>query len=136
MKEAKSTPGGSEAPTPSGATIDPHPMQRVPTGVPGLDGLLEGGLLQGGIYMVLGAPGAGKTMLGNQVCYNHVADGGRALYVTLVAESHSRMLAHMRSLRFFQPDAVGDALYYISGYGVFDKEGLPGLLKMLRRLVL
>jgi circadian clock protein KaiC len=130
MTAAKTTAGASEASNQS------QPIPRVPTGVPGLDVVLKGGLLHGGIYMILGAPGAGKTMLGNQICYNHVATGGRALYVTLIAESHARMLAHLRPLSFFRPDAVGGALYYISGYGVFDKEGLPGLLKMLRRLVL
>jgi circadian clock protein KaiC len=112
------------------------PIVRVPTYVPGLDEILCGGLLKGGIYMLSGPPGAGKTILGNQIAYNHVARGGRALYVTLVAESHSRMIAHLRSLDYFNPEAVGEALYYISAYGVFEKEGLSGLLKMLRRLVL
>ncbi len=38
--------------------------------------------------MVTGGPGAGKTILGNQFCFSHVARGEHAVYVTLLAESH------------------------------------------------
>ena len=49
----------------------------------GLDRILEGGLLVAGVYIVQGPPGAGKTILANQTCFNHAATGGHAVYVTL-----------------------------------------------------
>lgn len=67
------------------------PMERLPSGIPGLDTILHGGFLCGGIYIIQGTPGAGKTILANQICYHHAAAGYRALYVTLLAESHARM---------------------------------------------
>ena len=76
------------------------------SGVEGLDTVLQGGFLAGGIYIIQGEPGTGKTILGNQICFNHVARGGKALYVTLLAESHSRMLLHLQSLQFFAPAAI------------------------------
>ena len=79
---------------------DPPTLERVPTGVAGLDTVLRGGLLRGGIFIVQGSPGAGKTILGNQICFNHIAEGGRALYVTLLAENHTRMLLHIGQLAF------------------------------------
>ena len=36
---------------------------RIPTGVPGLDEVLFGGLVRGGFYLLQGDPGAGKTTL-------------------------------------------------------------------------
>ena len=39
------------------------PPERVRTGISGLDFILEGGLLQAGVYIVQGPPGAGKTIL-------------------------------------------------------------------------
>ncbi|HEX8539317.1 MAG TPA: ATPase domain-containing protein, partial [Cystobacter sp.] len=42
-----------------------EPVRRVVTGSPGLDALLNGGWVHGGTYMVSGAPGTGKTVLGN-----------------------------------------------------------------------
>lgn len=106
---------------------------RIPTGVPGLDPILKGGLLQGGIYIITGQPGAGKTILANQICFHHVAAGGRALFVTLLAETHERMLDHLAELTFFDPAPIGNQLYYISGFEIMEQTGLPGLIQLLRR---
>ena len=109
----------------------PRASARVPTGVPGLDVLLRGGLLRGGVYLVEGAPGTGKTILGNQLAFAHVAAGGRAVYVTLLTEAHSRMLGHQRAFAFYDEAAVGDALVYFSGAPALEAGGLPGLLALL-----
>jgi circadian clock protein KaiC len=117
-------------------TDDNHtPIERNPTGVAGLDEILGGGLFVGGVYLVAGRPGSGKTMLANQVAFAHVTTGGRALYVTLLAESHARMLVLMEPMSFFRPEAVGDSLQYISGYHILETEKLAGLLRMLRSSV-
>ena len=58
-------------------------LARVSTGVRGLDMIMQGGLLRGGLYIVSGSPGSGKTTLGNQFCFANVKSGGTALYVTL-----------------------------------------------------
>jgi circadian clock protein KaiC len=110
-------------------------LVRVPTGISGLDQILQGGLLRGGSYLIVGQPGAGKTMLCNQICFHHVANGGRALYVTVLAESHTRLLAHLRTLTFFDPEPVARTLQYLSGYSVVEQSGLRGLLELLRREV-
>ena len=107
----------------------------VPTGVAGLDLVLRGGLPQGGIYLVAGQPGAGKTILGNQMAFHHVQTGGRAVFVTLLAETQARMLSHMRGLAFFDATVVADSLYYISGYKALEDGGLHGLLDLLRRVI-
>ena len=108
-------------------------LARMPTGIAGLDVILKGGFLRGGIYIIQGPPGAGKTILGNQVCYDHVAAGGRALYVTLLAENHDRMLMHMGELQFFDRDEITRSLEYISAFRILEEEGLKGLLTLIRR---
>jgi circadian clock protein KaiC len=110
-------------------------LERVPTGVSGLDTILRGGFLRGGIFIVQGSPGAGKTILGNQICFHHVAKGGRALYVTLLAENHARMLLHIGQLGFFEEAIIPDRLYYISAFRVLAREGLSAVLNLLRREV-
>ncbi len=109
----------------------PPALPRIPTGIPGLDIALGGGLLRGGLYLVEGQPGAGKTILGNQLAFAHIAAGGRAVYVTLLTEAHSRMIGHLRPLTFYDEAAVGDALVYLSGTGALDEGGLPALLTLL-----
>jgi circadian clock protein KaiC len=108
---------------------------RVSTGVPGLDSVLGGGLVPSGVYIVVGEPGAGKTLLANQLCYHQARAGARCLYVTLLAESHARMLANMRDMAFFDPALLPEGVYYVSGFRTLEEQGLPGLLELLRREV-
>jgi circadian clock protein KaiC len=108
-------------------------MMRVPTGIAGLDEILRGGLLQGGVYIVQGPPGTGKTVLGNEVCFRHAAGGGRAAYVTLLAEMQTRMLQHLRSMAFFNEALIPEALYYISAFHTLESAGLKALIDVLRR---
>lgn len=108
-------------------------MERMATGVPGLDTLLHGGVFKGGIYMIQGAPGAGKTILANQLCFAHAKAGGKALYVTLLAESHSRLIGHLRSFPFFDDAVVPSRVTYLSAFKTLEDNGLSGLLETLRR---
>jgi circadian clock protein KaiC len=114
---------------------EPGPLDRRTTGIPGLDDILEGGLLEGGVYIVQGTPGSGKTIFGNQVCFHVASGGGNAVYVTLLAEAHDRMLAHLRRMRFFDPTLVGSRISYLSGFRTLETDGLPGLLKILRGVI-
>ena len=108
-------------------------LERVPTGIPGLDRILRGGLLSGGVYIIEGVPGTGKTILANQVCFNHVAAGGRVAFVTVLAESHTRMLQHLQPMSFYHEDAIPERLYYVSGFRILENEGLKGIIDLLRR---
>ena len=60
-------------------------LERIATGVPGLDEVLKGGFFEGAVYIVRGTPGAGKTILANQICFHQARQGKRALFVTLLA---------------------------------------------------
>ena len=106
---------------------------RMPTGVAGLDTILGGGVFAGSIYIIQGPPGAGKTILGNQICFAHANAGRNALYVTLLAESHARMIGHMRRLSFFDENAVPDRMSYLGAFKILEDDGLRGLLDVIRR---
>lgn len=56
-----------------------------PTGIPGLDEILRGGLPKHQMYFVQGDPGAGKTTLSFQFLMEGVRNGEKAMYVTLSA---------------------------------------------------
>jgi KaiC/GvpD/RAD55 family RecA-like ATPase len=45
---------------------------RTPTGISGLDEILDGGIPRGRVILVLGEPGAGKTVLGSQFLINGI----------------------------------------------------------------
>lgn len=112
-----------------------RPQDRVPTGVPGLDSVLHGGLLRRGVYMIQGRPGAGKTILSNQVCFHHAARGGRVLYATLLAETHERLLFNLEPLSFFDTSRIPEQVSYLSAFATLEEGGLKGLVEVLRREV-
>jgi circadian clock protein KaiC len=66
------------------------------TGVPGLDGILGGGLPRNCMYLIEGNPGVGKTTLALQFLLEGRAQGERCLYVTL-SETKSELEAVARS---------------------------------------
>ena len=120
----------------AGAGEDDGGIARVPSHVPGLDAILCGGFLQGGLYLVQGPPGTGKTILASQVLYGHAAARGRALFFTVLGESYGRMFSHLRPMRFFDLSATPDKVAYFSAYQALEDEGLKGLLTLLGREVL
>lgn len=110
-------------------------LNRLNTGIPRLDYILKGGLFIGGTYAVMGPPGSGKTILANHIAYVHAGGGGHVVYVTLLVESHTKMLAHMSTLEFYRPELVPEHVFYVSGYTALRDNGLDGLLALVRRTV-
>jgi len=56
---------------------------RVPTGIDGLDTLIEGGFLRGDVILVAGGTGSGKTIFSTQFIYNGATQyGEKGVYAT------------------------------------------------------
>ena len=58
-------------------------LDRTPTGIPGVDDVLKGGLISHRLYLVEGDPGSGKTTFGTQFLLAGAAKGEVCLYLTL-----------------------------------------------------
>lgn len=56
--------------------------QRIPTGVPGLDQLVDGGLPPMSVTLVTGGPGAGKTTFCSQFLMEGLQNGEKCLYIS------------------------------------------------------
>ncbi|MFJ4433453.1 ATPase domain-containing protein [Pseudomonas sp. NPDC089395] len=108
-------------------------LKRLVTGIAGLDALLKGGLVAGASYIIQGPPGAGKTILANQLACGHVRQGGRVLVATLLSESHERLFQYLATLEFFDPALVGDQIQFVSAFDTLEQEGLDAVVKLLRQ---
>ena len=58
-------------------------MDRVKTGIFGLDPLIEGGVVDKSVVVLIGSSGTGKTTFAMQFLLNGIEAGEQALYVTL-----------------------------------------------------
>ena len=58
-------------------------FERMPTGVPGLDEVVHGGLVGGRSYLIAGTPGCGKTLLCLQFLLEGQRRGERCLFISL-----------------------------------------------------
>ncbi len=62
-------------------------VERIKTGIMGFDALIEGGIPKGFNVLVVGLPGAGKTIFGLEYLYNGAINGEHGIYVSLDSQS-------------------------------------------------
>jgi circadian clock protein KaiC len=62
----------------------PQPSdKRIPTGIPGLDGLIQGGLQEGDFVLLVGGIGTGKTIFSSEFAYQGAKELGQpSVYAT------------------------------------------------------
>ena len=73
-------------------------IQRIPTGIPGFDELIEGGFPNNSMILIVGYPGAGKTTFSAQFIYNGATKNcAKGVYVCF-AETKDTFMRNM--LRF------------------------------------
>ena len=80
--------------------------ELVTTAVPGLDAVLGGGLLPGSLVIIVGPPGAGKTVLASHLLFAAARGGARALLLSTFSEGHEKLMAHLQRLAFFDGDTL------------------------------
>src|ERR1700733_4505619 len=92
-------------------------VRRSPTGIPGFDHIVCGGLIPNRLYLIDGNPGAGKTTFALQYLLEGIAAGEKCLYVTLSetraelasgAESHGWSLSGIDVLEVIANDLGGE----------------------------
>jgi circadian clock protein KaiC len=78
-----STGGQTQADHPGSDRVT---IRQLPTGVPGLDEILGGGLPEFSFNIIAGAPGCGKTTLAHQLMFANATPERPALYFTVLGE--------------------------------------------------
>ncbi len=88
-------------------------FRPIPSGVPTLDKLLNGGFLRGTVILVEAEPGAGKTAICAEMCENMAKNGEYCVFLNLemsktqiFARSLSRMIYQKRGVRLSALDIL------------------------------
>ena len=107
-------------------------IRRLPTGVPGLDEVLGGGLPEFSFNLIAGAPGAGKTTLAQQIMFALAGPDRHAIYFTVVGEPPLKMLRYQQQFTFFDLGRVNDSIRFVN----LSDEVVDGTLEhLLERIV-
>ena len=80
---------------------DKVPIRRLPTGVPGLDAVLGGGVPEFSFNVIAGTPGAGKTTLAQQIMFALARTDRPAIFFTVLGEPPLKMLRYQQQFEFF-----------------------------------
>jgi circadian clock protein KaiC len=89
-------------------------IRRLPTGVPGLDAVLGGGLAEFSFNLIAGAPGSGKTTLAHQIMFALAEPDRRALYFTVLGEPPLKMLRYQQQYGFFDVEKINQSIRFVN----------------------
>ena len=112
----------AKKPRPKGATParrDVNPpgkvkIHQLATGIPGLDGILNGGLPEFSFNIIAGGPGCGKTTMAHQFVFANATPERPALYFTVLGEAAIKMLRYQQQYSFFDPDKLNGAIHFVN----------------------
>jgi KaiC domain protein len=86
--------------------------QRVNVGVLGLDEMLDGGLLEGSISVIIGTYGTGKTTFSLEFVWDGLKRGERVIYISL-EEGADRLIMYMKQKGWDVEPFLNKSLYII-----------------------
>jgi len=96
------------------SAVDTVSIRKLPTGVPGLDEILGGGLPEYSFNIIAGAPGGGKTTLAHQLVFANATPERPALYFTVLGEPAIKMLRYQQQFKFFDPAKLNNSIRFVN----------------------
>jgi circadian clock protein KaiC len=103
------------------------PLIRAPTGIPGLDEMIEGGFPVPSTVLVAGEPGTGKTTLSVQSLFDVARNGGVGIYLAAISEPPWVVQTFLSNFEFYDADLVDSHRVVFSDLGsslVYEPENL------------
>ncbi len=110
-------------------------INKMPTGVPGLDDILGGGLPEFSFNIIAGSPGCGKTTMAHQFIFRNATPERPALYFTILGEPALKMLRYQQQYSFFDLSKLNNSIRFINLSHVLEERGLQGILEEITKEV-
>jgi circadian clock protein KaiC len=105
--------------------------KRLSTGIKGLDQVLGGGYPTNSLNVIMGSPGAGKSILAEQLVFANASKERPALYLTTFSEPLEKFILNSQAYSFFEAGKVGvEVLYEDLGQPIREKgfSALPAVI--------
>jgi len=109
---------------------------RLPSGIPGLDDMIEGGFPFPSVILLAGGTGTGKTTFCLQFLSEGAKNGEKGLFFTALSENPQWMLRFVSRFEFIDRDAFGRDMEYIDlashfVHGDFNEQRQEALLDFM-----
>lgn len=114
---------------------DKATINKLPTGVPGLDAILGGGLPEFSFNIIAGAPGSGKTTMAHQFIFANATPERPSLYFTVLGEPALKMLRYQQQYTFFDASKLNHSIRFVNLSDVLTEHGLSGILEEIAKQV-
>jgi circadian clock protein KaiC len=88
-------------------------INKLATGVPGLDDVLGGGIPELSFNLIAGGPGGGKTTLANQIMFATASAERPALFITILGEPPLKLLRYQQQFAFFDDSKISNCVRYV-----------------------
>ena len=108
-------------------------INKLPTGVPGLDEILGGGLPEFSFNIVAGSPGCGKTTMAHQFVFANATPERPAIYFTVLGEPALKMLRYQQQYTFFDLSKLNTSVRFVNLSQVLVDRGLEGILEEIAK---
>lgn len=108
MTRAKTEKGARRSPEASSETV-----RKAPTGIPGVDAITRGGLPEARTTLILGGPGAGKTVLALEALVNAARLGHEPGIFVAFEESSRQIIANAATFGWDLPSLEREKLFFL-----------------------
>jgi circadian clock protein KaiC len=108
-------------------------IRQLPTGVPGLDEIIGGGLPEFSFNILAGGPGCGKTTLAHQMIFANATRQRPAIYFTVLGEPAVKMLRYQQQYAFFDPSKLDGAIRFVNLSQIVLDKDLGAVLEAITR---
>jgi circadian clock protein KaiC len=104
---------------------------KIPTGIPALDDILNGGLARYSVNVIAGPPGTGKTILAQQIVFTNAKDDQQVPYLVTVSEPTVKMLRYSQRFSFFDIQRLGKNVLYLDVGSILLEKGVEEVARQI-----
>lgn len=106
-------------------------IERVPTGIPGLDPLIEGGFPKNSLIVVAGPAGSGKTIFSCQFLYQGVLKYNEVGLYLSFTENRDSFFRNFAQLQFDLTKLEEEKRFRFMNLSTVKEEGIPEILSTI-----
>ena len=111
-------------------------IKRLATGNRELDEILQGGIPENSINIIMGEPGSGKTTLAEEFIFANADDERRPiLFLTTLSEPLDKVIKYLQQFRFFDSEKMGRTVLYEALGEELTTKGVGALFPRLKEAI-